>query len=44
MQQNLKSKSSAVSAIYSEITDQNQPINIYIKKANRDSNTPKEWN
>ena len=43
MQQNLKSKSSAVSAIYSEITDQNQPINIYIKKAKRDSNTPKEW-
>ncbi len=39
----LKSKYSAVSAIYSETTDQNKPIHIYIKKAKRDSNTPQEW-
>ena len=41
--EDLKTKYSAVSAIYSETTDQNKPINIYIKKAKRDSNTPQEW-
>jgi len=40
---NLKTKYSAVSAIYSETTDQNKPIDIYIKKANRTSNTPQNW-
>ena len=41
--EDLKTKYSAVSAIYSETTDQNKPIDIYIKKAKRDSNTPQEW-
>ena len=40
---NLKTKYNAVSAIYSETTDQNEPIDIYITKAKRDSNTPKQW-
>ena len=39
--ENLKTKYSAVSAIYSETTDQNEPIDIYITKAKRD--TPKQW-
>ena len=37
----LKTKYNAVSAIYSDTTDQNKPIDIYIKEAKRDSNTPK---
>ena len=41
--ENLKTKYNAVSAIYSETTDQNEPIDIYITKAKRDSNTPKQW-
>ena len=41
--EDLKTKYSAVSASYSEITDQNKPIDIYIKKANTTSNTPQEW-
>ena len=40
--ENLKTKYSAVSAIYSETTDQNKPIDIYIKKAIRTSNTPQK--
>ena len=35
--QNLKTKYGAVSAIYSEITDQNKTIDIYIKKAKKNS-------
>ena len=37
----LKTKYNCISAVYSETTDQNKPIDIYIKKAKRDSNTPK---
>ena len=40
---NLKTKYSAVSAVYSETTDQNKSIDIYIKKAKRGTNTPQEW-
>ena len=35
--ENLKTKYNAVSAIYSETTDQNKPIDIYIKKAKKNS-------
>ena len=38
-----ETKYNAVSAIYQETTDQNKPIDIYIKESKRDSNTPKEW-
>ena len=41
--ENLKTKYGAVSAVYQETTDQNKSIDIYIKEAKRDSNTPKEW-
>ncbi len=34
--ENLKTKYNSVSAIYSETTDQNKPIDIYIKKSNND--------
>ena len=35
--ENLKTKYDTVSAVYSETTDQNKPIDIYIKKAKKDS-------
>ena len=41
--ESIKTKYDAVSAVYSETTDQNKPIDIYIKESKRDSNTPKEW-